>query len=312
MGRIAVTMLLFCACVLPVSAQVNKPSEQREPLTTDFCELAKDPAAYNRRLLRITSIVTHGFEDFSLVGSSCAQLPYQFSVWVMYGGKAPSDTMYCCPGEPGHVDRPKNLSVENFEIPLVDNAVFHEFTALLDKEPDTTVRATIIGRFFSGTKQNYGGPTFWGGYGHIGCCSLFVIEQVESFHAHNRSDLDYTAEHGYYEAVGCEWQGLQHLKDVAIGDKQAIAEQELADNGSRGWAFSDPDRVAQQASAQFNSGKSTTLQKLREGPARIVYKAGTGKKYLIIVVTRPYWLTAYAKSAAVVWVTTMIKSVECD
>jgi hypothetical protein len=45
-----------------------------------------------------------------------------------------------------------------------------------------TVRATLRGRIFAryegigGTKQD---PT-WQGYGHMGCCMLFVVTQVVS------------------------------------------------------------------------------------------------------------------------------------
>ena len=176
-------------------SQENKASDSNAaPLDTTYCDISKDPAAYNHKLVRLTAFVTHGFEDFQLADPECQA--QDFSVWVMYGGKAISNTMYCCPGEGGAAAREKPLIVEDVEIPLVDDARFREFTALLKKEPETTVKTTIIGRYFSGEKHTIQGRTLWGGYGHLGCCSLIVVQKIESFEPHTRSDLDYSAQGG--------------------------------------------------------------------------------------------------------------------
>ncbi len=111
-----------------------------------YCELSKNPAAYNHELVRLTAFVTRGFEDFHLADPTCAT--EGFSVWVMYGGKAQSDTAYCCPGESAKA-RPESLTVEGVQVPLVDDLTFRKFTDLLKKVQDTTVRVTARGRFFS-------------------------------------------------------------------------------------------------------------------------------------------------------------------
>jgi hypothetical protein len=211
-----------------------------------YCQLSRDPAAHNHELVRLTAFVTHGFEDFHLTDPSCAT--QGFSVWVMYGGKVQSDTAYCCPGESAKA-RPESMTVEGVQIPLVDNPTFRKFTDLLKKEPDTTVRVTALGRFFSGEKRTINGVTSWGGAGHFGCCSLFVIQRVESFEAHTRTDLDYTAEAGWYEKEGCKFRTLRDQNHVSIAypdetTEQAIAQQRKADNGEAAWAFTDPQRVA--------------------------------------------------------------------
>lgn len=89
--------LLVGACPLFAQAGNPAPDSVPQPRQVTYCELSKDPAAYNHALVRLTAFVTHGFEDFHLADPTC---PTQgFSVWVMYGGKTQSDTAYCCPGE---------------------------------------------------------------------------------------------------------------------------------------------------------------------------------------------------------------------
>jgi hypothetical protein len=81
---------------LPLFAQTSSATE---PSQVTYCELSKDPAAYHHQLVRLTAFVTHGFEDFQIGEPEC---PAQgFSIWLMYGGKAESNTAYCRPGEAG-------------------------------------------------------------------------------------------------------------------------------------------------------------------------------------------------------------------
>src|SRR6266403_4955422 len=199
-------------------AQSGKPAADAapEPRKVSYCELAGDPSTYNHQLVKLTAFLTHGFEDFHLAEPNCAASSQHFSVWVMYGGKAESNTAYCCPGESGRETRSEPLTVEGIQIPLVNDPVFQQFKDHLKKEPDTTLRVTVIGRFFSGVKQSVAGPTFWGGFGHMGCCSLFVIQQVESFEPHTKGDLDYTSEAGWYEKEGCKSGSLRYLRHVSI------------------------------------------------------------------------------------------------
>jgi hypothetical protein len=313
--------LLFAAFVgaLPAYAQGAHPSSDAtaEPRNVTYCELAKDPAAYNHELLRLTAFVTHGFEDFSLTQPNCANPPEHFSVWIMYGGKAESNTVYCCPGEGGGETRSEPLTVEGIHIPLISNKVFQQFADLLKRESDTTVRVKVVGRFFSGEKQAFNGTTYWRGFGHLGCCSLFVIQRVDWFAPHTRSDLDYSSEGGWYEKEGCKYGSLQYLRHVAISfpdetTEQAIAEQRLADNGTQAWALNEPQRVAIESLKPFYKDQNPVLRKVRETPVRQIFRWRNGKKSTVIVVTRPYWLSFYANSDSVAWVSTTIKEAECN
>jgi len=234
----------------------------------------------------------------------------------MYGGKTESNTAYCCPGESGQETRPESLTIEGVQVPLLRDLIFQRFTDLLKTEPDTTVRVTVIGRFFAGVKQELGGQSSWGGAGHMGCCSLFAVQRIEAFEPHTRTDVDYAAEAGWYENEGCKYNSLQWKKHVSItyeeeAAKQAIAEQRLADSGERAWAFTDPQRVALDSLGPFQGEIVPVLRKVRATPVRQVFRWRNAGKTVTIVVTRPYWLSFYAKTNSVAWISTMIKEAGC-
>ncbi|HEY7097335.1 MAG TPA: hypothetical protein VH437_11465 [Terriglobales bacterium] len=195
--------------------------------------------------------------------------------------------------------------------------IFKRFTDLLAKEEDTTVRLTAIGRFFSGEKQTLKGQTQWRGFGHMGCCSLFVIQRVESFEPHTRSDLDFTSEAGWYENEGCKDASVRYQRHISISYpdaavEQVIADQRKADNGEAAWAFSDPQWVAIDSLKQYYPNQVPLLRRVKNTAARHVFRWKNGKNQIVVVVTRPYWLSFYSASHSVVWVSTTIKEAGCD
>ncbi|MBZ5531057.1 MAG: hypothetical protein LAO20_06475 [Acidobacteriia bacterium] len=312
--KLLLAMLMGVAGMSAQSAQPSADATQ-EPRTVTFCELAKDPAAYNRQLIRLSGFVTHGFEDFALSDPNCPATPTRFWLWLMYGGTVESGTMYCCPGEGGRDTRSDTLTVEGVKIPLLRDQVFQQFTELLKRERDTTVRVTLTGTFFAGKGE--AGESLRG-YGHMGCCSLFAIQRVEAFAPHTRSDLDYSAESGWYENEGCKSQSLRYARHISISSfdtepaKQVIAEQKLADGGERAWAFTDTQRVAMESLKSLYSNETPVLREVRKSPARHVYRWKPASKTVItVVVVRPYWLSFYAKSDQVAWVSTTVKEAKC-
>jgi hypothetical protein len=144
----------------------------------DICRLQADPSAYNRRLIEVSGIVRHGFEEFSLSDSNCLR---DFGIWLEYGGSVNADTVFCC-GTRAGAPRGGTLVVEGLTLPLVDGALFRRFDDHIRKgraSNDVTFSAKLRGHFFAGKKQpTPDGREYWGGYGHLGCCSLLVIQQV--------------------------------------------------------------------------------------------------------------------------------------
>jgi len=152
----------------------HKPIE--EPIKVNVCQLKKDPSAFDHKRVEVTGFVSHGFENFTLFDRTCSAWP---SVWLEYGGKRNSNTTFCCGTTPNH-RRTSVLEVEGVQVPLIDDKIFREFDRFINSSSESVVQATLIGRFFLGVEQKHGDLTSWGGYGHFGCCSLLVIEQVRS------------------------------------------------------------------------------------------------------------------------------------
>jgi hypothetical protein len=180
--------ILIGGCSVSMRQGGQKPSLKPEKVTS--CQLASNPDVYNHKLVEVTGFLSHGFENFTLFDPSCSA---QTSIWLEYGGTVTSGTVYCCPGSGDRRSRPKQLRVDNIPIPLVVDKRFRELDRLVQREPDSVVHATIVGRFFSGQQMVAGRRDFYGGYGHLGCCSLLAIQQVISVDPQRREDPDYGA-----------------------------------------------------------------------------------------------------------------------
>lgn len=141
------------------------------------CEMSTQPAAWNHARVRVTGIATYRFEHFTLSEPACGDKEPSTRMWLTFGGRTASGAVYCCPGE-GEPRRSKPLVIDGKELPLIEDETFRRFTEQLRKG-ETTLRVTVVGTFFSGEKDQTDGT--WRGFGHMGCCSLLVIEQVERF-----------------------------------------------------------------------------------------------------------------------------------
>lgn len=310
--------LLVVICMLfpfTLAAQTPTPREQDVTLKVSFCDLARDPAKFDKQRIEITTFVKFGFENFQLEDPECDTNPYLFGIWVTYGGKTPSGAIYCCPGEGGTAKRAQ-LRIDGIEIPLVRDGAFRDFSRLLRREGETVVYGTFQGRFFRGYKVPMYGPEAWGGYGHLGCCSLFVLERVVTFDPHNRKDVDYTE--GLHEP-GKVCANNEHgtpVKEVFIGRRDAalvsvLKQQNSADRGERSWAFSDPDRVARENFESTYPGSTFVIEVVKRETARRVYRGKWQGKTVIVVISRPYWLTYFAEKDKSVWVATFIHEFNC-
>jgi hypothetical protein len=196
--------------------------------------------------------------------------------------------------------------VEKIPIPLIANEQFREFDRLLQRRPDSVVHATIVGTFFAGKPVTYPTGTFWGGYGHMGCCSLLAIQQVKSVDQQDRADLDYgaSADQPKINKAGC---GYKFLTDIEP-DNDIIQFQKRADSGEREWSFGDPHRVASEGLARLLKIEEKSIAGIKEtrrSQGRVVYQwrpTPNGKSYMVVV-SRPFLLSYYAKDAKrVAWV----------
>jgi hypothetical protein len=295
---------------IPGLSSVQRQSTEPENLS--LCQLKSDPAKYNHKLIKVTGFIAHGFEDFSISDPDC---PTWLGVWLEYGGTRASGTVYCC-GVPATRTRPKPLLVEKIPISLVDDELFRKFDKLLQRQPDSVVHATIVGRFFAGEQVKYPAGVSWGGYGHMGCCSLLVIQQVISVDSQDREDLDYGAsvDQPDISKAGCGYKFLTK----AGSDNNIIEFQRRADSGEREWSFDNPQRVATEGLARLlkiDEKLVTGIKETRRAQGRIVYQWHPKSKEAsyMIVVNRPYLLSFYATDTKrIAWVVAAAYELSCD
>ena len=284
----------------PVRYQPFQFQPSDKPLRVSPCELKNDPGAYNHKLIEVTGFITHGFENFTIFDPECKSWP---SVWLEYGGTAASGTMYCC-GVTTQRVRPEPLIVENIPITLVDDERFRQFDKLIRRPPDSVVRATIVGRFFSGEKVTYPTRVGWAGYGHMGCCSLLAIQQVVSVEPQSSTELDYglAPEQPDIKKENCGYEILSDMLDF----DPLLKAQRHAEVAQAEWLFTDPKRVGTSSLGKLLSvaDDSIELKQTRQSQGRVIYEwHPRGEKSYMIVVSRPYWMSSYAKDPnRVAWV----------
>lgn len=296
-------VICFLVILLPVilAIPVDPQGPSHERVKVSYCDLKKNPVAYNHKLIEVTGFVSHGFEDFTMFEPACSSYP---EVWLEYGGTAASGTMYCCGPTSARI-RPKKLVVENIPVELVADERFQQFDKLVQRSPDSVVRATLVGRFFAGEEIKTPARTFRGGYGHMGCCSLLAIEQVVAVELHNSPDLDYGAwaQQPDIAKTGCGYSSLTNITPY----EASLKAQAQADRGEHDWMFTDPKRVTTEGLAELikDDPKSIQFRQTGKWQGRFVYEwRPRGKKVTyMVVVSRPYWLSYYAKDPKrVAWV----------
>ena len=261
------------------------------------CNVLANPPAYDRQSIDVTGFVSQGFENFTIADPRC---PGDLgAVWLEYGGQVASGTIYCC-GDDDSRSRTEPLVVEGVTTTIVHDRKLKQFDEWLSK--DFVVHATLRGHFFAGEQQKWPGGTIWGGYGHFGLFSLFVIEQVIDIGAHDLRNIDY---HASADHPGDDVECVQYLGPIPPAEM--IRQQRAAESGERPWSFTDPVRVAKESLRdRLNADDGLMLRRIRTARGRMVFE-GTlpGKKdHYMVVVSRPYWLSFVAvKRPQVAWVT---------
>jgi hypothetical protein len=304
---LAAALFVFCASAVALC---------QTPEKVLVCRVQEDPAAFNHKLIEVTGFVSHGFEDFGLFDPSCPARAgsSRTSLWLEYGGKASSNTMYCCGVTPSRT-RPKPLVVEKIPVTLLDDKTFKQFDKMIQRPHGSTVHATLVGRFFAGDEMKWPAGTFWGGYGHLGCCSLLAVQQVVSVDPQDNKDLDYVPapDQPDIERAGCGYKFL--TRDGTFDD--VLDAQRQAEGGTRAWAFEDPRRVAAEGLAQFAKLDEKTLERLtetRRAQGRVVFRLfrAANEPGYMVVVNRPYVLSFYAKDPKrVAWVVSAAYETSC-
>jgi hypothetical protein len=280
-----------------------------EPQKVSVCQLQKDPPAFDHKLIELEAFVSWGFEDFTLFDPTCYTYP---EIWLEYGGKVNSGTIYFGPSD-NQRRREKDLVVQDVPIPLVDDDLFKRFDNRIHHfqvgDHGTLTRARLVGRYFAGRKEEYpNGSSSWAGFGHFGCCTILAIEQIKDANFEERAGLDPGGVPMPLISGFNKLTTTYHLLTPEDISEFVLESQKKAEDGSRSWAFDDPKRVALDIIEKDMHGKVADPSQVRETAKRIgsvEYKlklAGKGEEYLITV-SRPYWLSFYARDPKrVAWV----------
>ncbi len=287
-------MRLLGACI-PIFAGILSAADAER---VTVCQLQSIPEAYQHKLVEVTGFVSRGFEDSLLFDSQC---PKGERVWVEYGGTAGTGVIRCCEVAPTR-RRTIPMSIDGIAIPLIEDAAFRELDRLLQIPPDRVVHARMIGRFFASSTRRIAAVEAHVGYGHMGCCSLFVVQQVLSVGAQDRKDLDYRASLDQPDWRSY-WELMPSAPEPTLAGWQQTAEQPGGD-----WRFDEPLRVVSEVLAQrlnLRPFQITELRKLNTPRGRLsfAWTPRDRRNQYTIVVSRPYELSLHAKDPSkVAWV----------
>jgi hypothetical protein len=178
MVRTAVLTIAVAVWAMTASASgVQTPRKPTSITDAHICEVAAKPDPFDRKRIRLSGIVTQEFEHFTIADPACAEDQSLAGIWLTFGGRVSPGVTYCCPGEGDRRRRRRDLIVDHVTIPLIEDATLTLFVRLLRNNDAFAGRATLVGTFFAGQSSEQAPASR--GYGHFGCCALFVIEQVE-------------------------------------------------------------------------------------------------------------------------------------
>ena len=302
MRNLWITGVHLFAAMISISAHCD------EPVRTTVCEIQKNPPAYNHKLVELQAFVSWGFEDFTIFDPECYTYP---QIWLEYGGNLKSDTVYCC-GPTAGKSRPKDLQVEGIEIPLLTDESFRKFDERIHRrgprEHGPITRATLIGRYFAGRKEKYPSGESWTGFGHFGCCTLLAIQQVREVSAEETGGLDpYSLPMPMIAGLHQKTIAYRFLIPEDVG-KFMIESQRLADSGIPTWAFDNPRKTALELIRNDSKRKDLDETLLLErytstGTIQYEFKTVNPRRTYDITVTKPYWLSFYARNPRrVAWI----------
>ena len=224
-------------------ARSQTPQIQRDVIKTDVCALAASPDKYDGKLVRVEAYISQGFEDSTLHDPQC---PEEALINSRHAN-APQPHIWA-----EFADQVGYWHVTRFA-PLVRDEQLKTLRAALKERAHKyqMTLADMIGTFYAGSPVKINGyVTSMRGFGHLGCCSLFVISQVESVHP-NDQNLDYSwADWNIGLPEGCYSERM-----LGLPLNETIRQwQETANAGADEWRF-DPREVAEGQLKELKSGQ---------------------------------------------------------
>ncbi len=220
--RCGLSLLLLVAPRFAVSQKPDKDSI----CEVDVCQVLNDPSAFDGLMLRFRGRLEFEFEGFNVNDDICALALFHTRIAWTYGG------------DPLLVSKPEAKHILSLTSPVLKDAQFDEFgrrararrVRRSDGEKCHSHRecayydviVTYTGRFFAGKMRP--GRTVAGGFGHFGCCHLFVIEQVSEVEARRTSVPDEERE---FFCASTSWQAEYPVLSVSNIDARLAANKQF-------------------------------------------------------------------------------------
>jgi len=225
--RILRCSLLLLLMAAPCLAQGKA---QGDPIPeVEVCQILNNPTLFDGQVVRFRGRLEFEFEGHHVNDDVCGLPRLHASISWSYGG------------EPLLALEPERRRIQGLASPILRDASFDEFgvrtRARRAKRPDGepcqshqecayyNVVATYTGRFFAGKMRPE--RMLAGGFGHMGCCHLFVIEQVSDVDAQRTVVPD---EEHKFSCSSSTWPSDYHGASLpGVDARSAANKQFLAD-----------------------------------------------------------------------------------
>jgi hypothetical protein len=238
----SIALGLSASCGQVISQDQSMNSAQ--VIDAGLCEVAKTPQLFDGKLLRLHAFLSMEFEDSTLHDASCPEealtnmgnpSDWPTEIWAEFA----DHTDYW--KVKGFAPLANDERLQQFRTLLLSRSHVHQMTA-----------ATMVGTFYAGTAIDIKGrpATRFRGYGHMGCCSLFVISRIEAVDTDYSNDLNYSSGNWSIDMPkGCyseQMLGLPTNGTIRLWQKDA-------DDGRDNWYY-DPRQTAENQLRKLRSG----------------------------------------------------------
>ena len=303
--------ILILAASAVAQADAPAPAMPR-PLPFDVtpCELIAQPDKFNQAEVMAEGLLLYGANIFTLNSQDCGGEHGQ--IWLEFGGDV---------GDPTASTRPQpgtNVKIDGGEIYLDKDKKLDSLRAMLDQMratgTDKMLRVELTGKFFAGKSTKLpDGSVRYHGYGRAGCCSLLVIEKVETVGTEIEDAVDFAPDAPLTakKSAGCTTTSLPVPEREDEDKLQRLGFREEYQY------LHDPQEVAHRAVPPAlpteGGAASGTWQKLQDHAAQKIYKwSGADGTSYTVQVSRPYWLLPTTHTGdLVIWVPTAIGKTVC-
>lgn len=148
---------------------------------TTVCQLESSPDQFDHKEIRVKAYFSFGLEEAGMYDPSCKQASSANhdvrAVWVEFASGA------------------EHERVTGYR-PLIEDQELQKFHDVEEQRDGQMLSAVVTGTFYAAKTakdRKPGDVLFFAGYGHMNCCHLFVVSQVESVKTDYSPNLDYSA-----------------------------------------------------------------------------------------------------------------------